>query len=112
MRHYLLDHPDLRLLRGVILRLLFSGLFLGSPVRLSRRRPLLLPALSARAEGVGRGRWPLWEPEENAGMPLLGNPTAAVLYPGKLIYAVLPYAWGARVYIVAHRCWPSWPCWS
>ena len=35
-------------------------------------------------------------------MPLLGNPTAAVLYPGKLIYAVLPYAWGRRVYVVAH----------
>ena len=48
------------------------------------------------------GRWPLWEPEENAGMPLLGNPTAAVLYPGKLIYALLPYPWAARVYIVAH----------
>ena len=49
-----------------------------------------------------QGRWPLWEPEENAGMPLLGNPTAAVLYPGKLIFAILPYAWGARIYIVAH----------
>ncbi len=48
------------------------------------------------------GRWPLWEPEENAGMPLLGNPTAAVLYPGKLIYTMLPYAWGARVYVIAH----------
>ncbi len=48
------------------------------------------------------GRWPLWEPEENAGMPLLGNPTAAVLYPGKLIFTVLPYAWGMRVYVVAH----------
>ena len=48
------------------------------------------------------GRWPLWEPEENAGMPLLGNPTAAVLYPGKLVFAILPYAWGARVYIVGH----------
>src|SRR4051812_41328596 len=48
------------------------------------------------------GRWPLWEPEENGGMPLLGNPTAAVLYPGKLIYALLPYAWGARLYVVAH----------
>ena len=35
------------------------------------------------------GRWPLWDPAENAGMPLLGNPTAAVLYPGKLIYAAL-----------------------
>ena len=35
-------------------------------------------------------------------MPLLGNPTAAVLYPGKLIYALLPYPWAARIYIIAH----------
>src|SRR5262249_37245785 len=48
------------------------------------------------------GRWPLWEPEENSGMPLLGNPTAAVFYPGKLLYAALPYPWAARLYIVAH----------
>ena len=48
------------------------------------------------------GRLPLWDPAENAGMPLLGNPTAAVLYPGKLIYAALPYAWAARLYAVAH----------
>jgi hypothetical protein len=48
------------------------------------------------------GRWPLWEPEENAGIPILGNPTAAVLYPGKLIFAVLRYPWAARVYIVGH----------
>ena len=47
------------------------------------------------------GRWPLWEPEENGGMPLLGNPVAAVLYPGKVLYA-LPYAWAARVYVIAH----------
>ena len=40
------------------------------------------------------GRWPLWEPEENSGMPLLGNPTAAVLYPGKLVFAVFPYPLG------------------
>jgi hypothetical protein len=48
------------------------------------------------------GRWPLWEPEENSGMPLLGNPTAAVFYPGKVLYAALPYPWAARLYIVAH----------
>ncbi len=47
-------------------------------------------------------RWPLWEPEENSGIPLLGNPTAAVLYPGKLIYAVFPYPWAARLYILGH----------
>lgn len=48
------------------------------------------------------GRWPLWEPEENGGMPLLGNPTAAVLYPGKLIFAAFPYPLAARLYVVAH----------
>jgi hypothetical protein len=48
------------------------------------------------------GRWPLWDPGQNGGMPLLGNPMAAVLYPGKVLYALLPYAWGARLYIIAH----------
>lgn len=48
------------------------------------------------------GRWPLWEPEENGGIPLLGNPTAAVLYPGKLIYRVMPYPMAARWYVIAH----------
>lgn len=47
------------------------------------------------------GRWPLWEPEENGGTPLLGNPSAAVLYPGKLLFR-LPEPWGARLYVVAH----------
>ena len=53
-------------------------------------------------EEWNHGRWPLWEPEENGGMPILGNPTAAVLYPGKLVFAALPYAWAARIYIVMH----------
>lgn len=48
------------------------------------------------------GRLPLWEPEENGGVPLLGDPSAAVLYPGKLIYAALPCPWAARVYVIAH----------
>ena len=48
------------------------------------------------------GRWPLWAPEWNAGMPLLGNPTAAVLYPGKVIFFLLPDPWAARAYVVGH----------
>ena len=48
------------------------------------------------------GRVPLWDPSENAGMPLLGNPTAAVLYPGKLIFALFAYPWAVRLYAVAH----------
>lgn len=48
------------------------------------------------------GRWPLWEPEENSGMPLMGNPTAAVLYPGKIVFALAPYPIAAKLYIVGH----------
>jgi hypothetical protein len=48
------------------------------------------------------GRWPIWDPWQNAGMPLLGLPMAAVLYPGKLLYAALPYPWAARAYVIAH----------
>jgi hypothetical protein len=48
------------------------------------------------------GRVPLWEPGLNGGTPLLGYPMAAVLYPGKVLYGLLPYAWGARAYVVAH----------
>src|SRR5262249_36730318 len=48
------------------------------------------------------GRWPLWAPEASAGTPLLGNPTAAVLYPGKLIFWLLPYRWAVRAYTVGH----------
>jgi hypothetical protein len=48
------------------------------------------------------GRLPLWLPDENAGAPLLGNPTAAVLYPGKVVFGMLPYPRAARAYILLH----------
>lgn len=55
------------------------------------------------------GRWPLWEPEENGGVPLLGNPTAAVLYPLKIVFFILPYPAAAKAYILIHQvlCWFS-----
>ena len=57
------------------------------------------------------GRWPLWEPEENAGMPLLGNPTAAVLYPGKVIFALFLIRWRRDCTSSSTWFWPSSPCW-
>jgi hypothetical protein len=53
-------------------------------------------------EAWAAGRWPLWMDEANGGVPLLGNPISAVLYPGKLVYSLLPYAWAARVYVIVH----------
>jgi hypothetical protein len=48
------------------------------------------------------GRWPLWNPWHNGGRPLLGMPMAAVFYPGKILFALLPYASAYRLYVVAH----------
>ena len=55
------------------------------------------------AQQWGEGRVPLWNPLENLGQPLLADATAAVLYPGKLIFALpLGYDTNYKVYIVGH----------
>ncbi len=96
---------------GMVVLLCFASLFLlcYSPALFEGRQfgfrdagHYYYPLHQRVQEEWSQGRWPLWEPEENAGTPLLGNPTAAVLYPGKLVFAVLPFAWGARIYIVMH----------
>ena len=53
-------------------------------------------------EQWGAGYLPLWDEGENGGMTLVGNPTAAVLYPGKVIFAVLPFPWASRLYLIGH----------
>ncbi len=89
---------------GLLLTLLFyrSALFQGGQFAYRDAGHFYYPLYQKVEQEWDSGRWPLWSLEENAGMPLLGNPTAAVLYPGKLIYRMLPYAWGARVYTTFH----------
>jgi hypothetical protein len=48
------------------------------------------------------GRWPLWDPGQNAGAPLMGLPRTAVLYPGKIVFVRLPYPWAFRLYTILH----------
>ena len=48
------------------------------------------------------GGSPLWDPGHNGGEPLLGNPMFAVFYPGKVLYTLFPYAWSARLHVIAH----------
>jgi len=60
------------------------------------------PLLQRVQQEWDAGRWPLWDPEANAGAPLLGDPTAAVLYPGKLVFFVLPHRWAVRVFLLGH----------
>ena len=56
---------------------------------------------------LSAGRLPLWDPYENLGQPLLGNPTSSVFYPGKLIFflpSILPVSYGVcyKWYIFLH----------
>lgn len=55
-------------------------------------------------------RWatglPLWNPLDGIGQPLLADPTAAVFYPGKLIFCLpLEYATCFALYVVIHLWW-------
>lgn len=55
------------------------------------------------------GRVPLWNPYENIGMPLVGESTSSVFYPGKLIFVLpLDYALLYNSYIVAHVALAAW----
>jgi hypothetical protein len=80
----------------------FPALFQGQQFGFRDAAHFYYPLYERVQQEWDAGRIPLWEIEENAGMPLLGNPTAAVLYPLKIIYGLFPYEWGARLYIVVH----------
>lgn len=51
----------------------------------------------------GQGRVPLWNPQENCGLPVLADATSSIFYPGKLIFVLpLPFAWLYKLYIIGH----------
>jgi hypothetical protein len=60
------------------------------------------PLLERVQQEWNAGRWPLWAQEASAGTPLLGNPTAAVLYPEKLVFFLIPHPWAVRVFVIGH----------
>lgn len=59
------------------------------------------PYFKLQVEEWKAGRIPLWNPYENGGEPLAGNPTASVFYPGKAIFA-LPYGFAYKWYLLGH----------
>ena len=61
------------------------------------------PLYQMTAAQWSAGRVPLWNAQENNGRPLLADPTASVLYPGKALFALpLPFAMRYKLYIVSH----------
>lgn len=50
-----------------------------------------------------RGRVPLWNPQENCGVPVAADATSSVFYPGKLLFVLpLDFASKYKMYIAGH----------
>lgn len=60
-------------------------------------------------EELASGRFPLWTPYSNLGMPFFANAAMGVLYPGKLIF-LLPFEYPIlfNVFLVSHVFLASW----
>lgn len=52
------------------------------------------------ASALHEGAWPLWNPYEFAGMPLLANCQSTVLYPPRLVYALFDVRVATTVFIL------------
>jgi hypothetical protein len=60
------------------------------------------PLAKFHREAFWRGEVPLWNPFNNCGLPFLAQWNTLVLYPGSLIYLLLPLPWSMNWFMFAH----------
>ncbi|HPC17767.1 MAG TPA: YfhO family protein [Candidatus Hydrogenedentes bacterium] len=59
-----------------------------------------LPFYHVSEWALDAGEWPLWNPHELAGMPLLANCQSAVFYPPRLLFRVLSFPAAITVFVL------------
>ena len=113
MHHRRSDHPRPACFAALFFACYFPVFFQGQQFGFRDAAHYYYPLYQRVQQEWDAGRVPLWELEENAGMPLLGNPTAAVFYPRKLVFAASALCLGRpALHRRPHRRWPSSRCWS
>lgn len=60
------------------------------------------PLAAYHRESFWRGEIPLWNPFNDCGVPFLAQWNTLTLYPGSLIYLLLPLPWSLSVFCLAH----------
>lgn len=60
------------------------------------------PLASYHRECFWRGEIPLWNPFNSCGLPFLAQWNTLVLYPGSLIYLLLPLPWSLNLFCLLH----------
>jgi len=85
----------LLLLVGVLIVILYPGIVFGTQAFAYRDAGLFTyPAAYYLRDCFWHGRLPFWNPYNNCGIPFLAQWNTATLYPGSLIYLLLPMPWG------------------
>ena len=61
------------------------------------------PLFEWTASEWGQGRIPLWNLDENCGIPIVADASSSVFYPGKLVFALpLDFVLRYKVYVIGH----------
>jgi hypothetical protein len=63
---------------------------------------LAYPTVFYHREAFWHGQLPLWNPLSDCGVPFLAQWGTMVLYPGALIYLLLPLPWSLNFFCLAH----------
>lgn len=81
----------------------FPGIIFGTESLFYRDMGLFgYPLAHFHREAFWRGELPLWNPFNSFGMPFLAQWNTLVLYPGTLIYLLLPLPWSINLYVFFH----------
>ncbi|MBY0587599.1 YfhO family protein [bacterium] len=91
------------LLPIVLILLFFSRCFLRDEQLIFRDAGhFYYPYFQLQVQQWQQGEIPLWNPHENGGEPLAANPSSTVFYPGKILFAMFPYPWAFKLYLIGH----------
>jgi hypothetical protein len=81
----------------------FAGVLAGGMFAVRDAAHYYYPLMKYVAHEWATGHVPLWNPYQDLGVPLAGGGTAAVFYPGQLVFALpLPFDVAYRVYVLGH----------
>ena len=88
---------------AVLIGLLFYDVLLGLGTFVIRDYSIFAyPLAHYHRECFWQGEIPLWNPYHNLGIPFLAQWSTLVLYPGSLIYLLLPLPWSLGVFCLVH----------
>jgi len=100
-------HPPERNRFPVVLALLlglaFGDLLLGQRTLFYRDFGVLAyPTMAYARDSIAQGALPLWNPLSHCGVPFLAQWGTLTLYPGSVIWLLLPLPWAANVFCLLH----------